>query len=296
VRAKTDNPDEESMFMETEEAGGLREFSILNLGTDRNWRLQRPEPAPRVIYQMRGPARYHVDGRRHTLKAGYVLVGQGQLSGRGDSPFVEVQVPSQVFSEAPDILRPTRRSGKRRNAVVVKLDEKDIGTLESILIKLFREQELDIAGCDISVRATLLELLVFLYRTRLRILPHWQHYETLGSLISHKRVQGVIAYATAHCHESLNLDGLARMAGVNRTTFCRLHKTLTGTTPMKLLASARIERAKELLTGSRLPLAEISQRVGFADPPSFFRAFRHHCGITPLAYRRGVTGKHEREK
>lgn len=284
------------MSMETEDVGVLGEFSIRHLGTDQNWRLERPEPAPRVIYQMIGPGRYHVDGHRHTLKAGYVLVGQGQVSGRGNSPFVEVRVPSQIFSEASGILAPTRRSGKRSTVVVVKLKEEDIGALENILIKLFREQELIITGCDISVRANLLELLVFLYRIKLRVLPHWQHYETLGALISHKRVQGVIAYATAHCHESLDLDGLAQMAGVNRTTFFQLHKTLTGTTPMKLIAKARIERAKDLLTGSSLPLAEISQQVGFSDPPSFFRSFRLRCGITPSAYRRGVTSKQERQR
>ncbi len=50
-----------------------------------------------MIYQMEGSARYEVDGRRHTLEGGHVLVADGRLSGWGDSPFVEVQVPLSVF-------------------------------------------------------------------------------------------------------------------------------------------------------------------------------------------------------
>jgi transcriptional regulator GlxA family with amidase domain len=104
-----------------------------------------------------------------------------------------------------------------------------------------------IAGRDILVRIILLELLVLLYRVRLRILPHWQQYETLRTLLSHKRVQGVISYAAEHCSESLSLDTLAQMAGVNRTAFCRIHRVLTGTTPHRLVAGARIEQARNSL-------------------------------------------------
>lgn len=274
------------MRTKAKDAGTLREFSIRHLGTDRHWSLRRPEGRPRLIYQMEGSARYEVDGRRHTLKGGHVLVAHGRLSGWGDSPFVEVQVPLSILLEAPDILGRTRRSGKRRAAIVVKPGERGVGALESILVRLFREQEMSIAGRDILVRIILLELFVLLYRVRLRILPHWQQYETLRTLLSHKRVQGVISYAAAHCSQSLSLETLAQMAGVNRTAFCRIHRVLTGTTPHRLMSRARIEQAKELVGRTDVSLTEISQRIGFADPPSFFRAFRHHCGITPLAYRK----------
>lgn len=268
-------------------------FSIRHLGADRNWKLRPSGVGPWIIYQIGGAARYRAD-RWYALKAGEVFVAEGPISGEGDYQFVELQVPADIFSEAPDILRRSRRSTKRRRAVIVRPEERDALVLESILVKLFREQELRAAGCGIFVRASLLEILVFLYRIRLHILPYWQHYETLASLVKHSRVKSVIAYASAHCHEKLSLDALARMAGVNRTTFCQLHNTLTGTSPMNLIARTRIERARELLARSDLSSTEIAGSVGFADPPSFFRAFRHHCGMTPLAYRKSLDRKRMR--
>ncbi len=59
-----------------------------------------------------------------------------------------------------------------------------------------------------------------------------------------------------------------------------------------LLQQARLERARELLQGSRIPVAQIALRLGFSDATNFSRAFRRALGITPAAFRQRAEQMH----
>jgi AraC family transcriptional regulator len=67
--------------------------------------------------------------------------------------------------------------------------------------------------------------------------------------------------------------------------FAREFKRATGTTPYQHLLKFRVERAKELLVGSQLPLAEVGLRTGFSHQSHFTRLFRRFTGTTPQSYR-----------
>jgi AraC-like DNA-binding protein len=53
-----------------------------------------------------------------------------------------------------------------------------------------------------------------------------------------------------------------------------------------LLDDWRRHRALDLVTRTRLPLAEIAAAVGYADQSVFTRAFQRWHGASPLAHRR----------
>ena len=53
-----------------------------------------------------------------------------------------------------------------------------------------------------------------------------------------------------------------------------------------LIEEWRKRRALSLVTHTRLPLAEVSEAVGYADQSIFTRAFQRWYGDTPLAFRR----------
>jgi AraC family transcriptional regulator len=55
---------------------------------------------------------------------------------------------------------------------------------------------------------------------------------------------------------------------------------------MTYVERSRIQRAKSLIRGDLMPLAEVAQEVGFADQSHFTRRFRVHEGRTPAAYAR----------
>lgn len=81
----------------------------------------------------------------------------------------------------------------------------------------------------------------------------------------------------------------ADMAARVGLSVSRLHAVFReelDTTPLAWLAERRLERARQWLAGTRLPLAEIALRCGYADQSAFTRAFGRAHGLTPTAYRR----------
>ena len=87
-------------------------------------------------------------------------------------------------------------------------------------------------------------------------------------------------YATA-----LDLDGLARVAGVSKYHFARCFEALYGETPIRYVTRRRIERAQDLLRHANLTVTEICTAVGFASLGSFSSRFSELVGESPSAYR-----------
>jgi AraC-like DNA-binding protein len=84
----------------------------------------------------------------------------------------------------------------------------------------------------------------------------------------------------------IGLDELARACGLSRAHFARSFKATAGATPMQWLLAQRIDRAKNLLLNSGLPIDEIAHHCGFADQSHFTRAFAGRMGDTPGSWRR----------
>ncbi len=62
-----------------------------------------------------------------------------------------------------------------------------------------------------------------------------------------------------------------------------------GVAPHRSLLNRRVELAKDLLRSRASSLSEIALRCGFADQSHFTRVFTRRAGVSPGAWRRGVT-------
>jgi len=60
-----------------------------------------------------------------------------------------------------------------------------------------------------------------------------------------------------------------------------------GTSYTQLLAQVQEKRAKSFLRSPALSIAEISDRLGYAEPAAFSRAFNNWTGVSPLKWRKG---------
>lgn len=80
---------------------------------------------------------------------------------------------------------------------------------------------------------------------------------------------------------------LAHLVSALATSPRTLQRALreAGSSVTQIAAEARMEAAAELLSKSRLGLAEIGFTCGFADQAHFTRAFKQFTAFTPAAYR-----------
>lgn len=87
----------------------------------------------------------------------------------------------------------------------------------------------------------------------------------------------------------ITVEEAARQTGVSRSCLYRAFQTEFGCSPSEYLTRYRLQRARQLLRHSPLPIGTVATSVGFEDPFYFSRAFRREVGVSPTAYRRGHT-------
>jgi transcriptional regulator GlxA family with amidase domain len=88
-----------------------------------------------------------------------------------------------------------------------------------------------------------------------------------------------------HLADDLGIDALANRAHLSRRTLIRRFRDETGTSPMAWLADARVDRARELLETTSLPVEQIGRLTGLGAPSSVRAAFHRHLGTSPREYR-----------
>lgn len=90
-----------------------------------------------------------------------------------------------------------------------------------------------------------------------------------------------------------DMDAIGRVvegSGIPERSLKRRFKAATGVPLIDYLQNLRIEHGKELLQSTRIPVEEISARVGYSDASFFRRLFKRLTGLTPIAYRRMFCG------
>jgi AraC-like DNA-binding protein len=91
--------------------------------------------------------------------------------------------------------------------------------------------------------------------------------------------------ADARYAEPLDVDDLARAAGLSRAHFSREFRRAFGETPHAYLLTRRLERAAAMLRMTDSSVAEICFSVGLHSVGSFTSSFTRTYGVSPTAYR-----------
>lgn len=90
----------------------------------------------------------------------------------------------------------------------------------------------------------------------------------------------------AHYREpDFNMSALAEELACSGVTLAVKFKSIMEISPSDYLAILRMEKAKELLRGTSLPVKEVCVQVGYEDPRVFLRRFKKYTGKTPGQYR-----------
>ena len=91
--------------------------------------------------------------------------------------------------------------------------------------------------------------------------------------------------ADARYFERLDVDDMARAAGLSRAHFSREFRAAFGESPHNYLLTRRMERAAALLRNTDRSVADICFSVGLQSVGSFTTTFKRTYGVTPTAYR-----------
>ncbi len=85
--------------------------------------------------------------------------------------------------------------------------------------------------------------------------------------------------------EPIDLDDVAGAACLSKFHFLRLFKQAYGISPYQYIQDLRLTKARQLLSGTTLAVAEIATFLGFDNPQSFSRLFFQRMGMYPAPFR-----------
>lgn len=111
-------------------------------------------------------------------------------------------------------------------------------------------------------------------------------HERASSLRQDRGVERALAFARSHLDRPLQVNDLAREAGMSRRSFEQAFQREQGTSPALWLRALRQERAEHLLGVTDLGIQEIGRRCGYAELAAFSTAFKQWTGRAPRVFRR----------
>lgn len=93
-------------------------------------------------------------------------------------------------------------------------------------------------------------------------------------------------YIREHCLRAIRLQELAELTNLSQSHFSHAFKASTGMPPHQWQMHARLDRVKELLVETDMPLTTIAVTTGFSDQAHFSRVFRKNVGVSPSVWQR----------
>lgn len=98
-------------------------------------------------------------------------------------------------------------------------------------------------------------------------------------------IKDAIDFIYGHLHEAITMKQVAEQLHLNASYFSVLFKEQTGVTFSDYLTRIRLQKAKELLVATRLPVWEIAEKVGYQTVKYFIKVFKESEGTSPRQYR-----------
>lgn len=83
---------------------------------------------------------------------------------------------------------------------------------------------------------------------------------------------------------SFNIDRLAELLNLGRTTVYNRTKSIMGVSPNTYIQNERLRIAAELLLEGEYTVSEISDKAGFSDATYFYKCFKNKYGVAPSKY------------
>lgn len=103
------------------------------------------------------------------------------------------------------------------------------------------------------------------------------------------RIRDLQIYVSENLDGDLSVETLAEQAGMSPRNFARVFTQQVGLSPGRFVEQSRLERARQWLEESSLPIAHVARRCGYRSPDGLRLAFDRHLGVSPREYRQRFT-------
>jgi AraC-like DNA-binding protein/mannose-6-phosphate isomerase-like protein (cupin superfamily) len=166
------------------------------------------------------------------------------------------------------------------DSIHVQLNARQLLSLQETLAQLEGEIQRKQPCYPLVVKSLLLQLFAQLGRYQ----SEWGEDQG-GTDEQKRRVESILSYIMEHYQEPLSSERLCNHFHLSRSYLFKLFKQNTGVSINEFIVTYRINKAKELLQGTELPITEVAATAGFQDISHFCHTFKRLSGMTPSRYR-----------
>lgn len=114
-------------------------------------------------------------------------------------------------------------------------------------------------------------------------------YPYISYYLLQKQQPKSIHYIHEHYHQNITVQQLASIEHYNRSYYSDWFIKETGKSPSAYIQEVRLNKAKELLRNTDLPILHIAIQVGLEHQSSLTRLFQKHEELTPSQFRKKYT-------
>lgn len=254
---------------------------------------QTDEQAPLIlVVEDNAPLRSFII---HSLSDTYQVEGVG--NGQEALDFVNERQPDLILS---DIMMPVM-DGKKMCQIVKS--QMETSHIPIILLTALGDKEHILEGLEIKADQylvkpfdvhilkatihTLIEnrkMLRNRFKSAVTALPEEAPAVELPTSLDDEFIQKVTELVKEGLGKNFNVDTLCASVNMSRTSFYNKIKALTGIAPAEFIRNIRMQEAALMLKSQRYTVAEVSDKMGFADPKYFTDTFKKFYGVPPSIY------------
>lgn len=149
---------------------------------------------------------------------------------------------------------------------------------DGILREFIRKDE----GSALLMKSYVLQILYQLYREAKNplagtVLPQSPHFSL---------VKRSMEFIQKNLQNKIALSQLSSLSGLSPNYFHRIFTHTLGTTPNGYITALRLEKVKEMLVKTDVPVSEIALQCGFDNIPYFSCLFKKHLNLSPGEFRK----------
>ena len=142
---------------------------------------------------------------------------------------------------------------------------------------------------EMMVETYLLQILVSVYRSFSRQSLQ-VYFPTVSSESVGRSIYSVIKYIDNNIFEKLGVKEIAQTVGYNYSYISNAFKKSTGMTIQRYISNKKMQKAIELMKYGKISVAQVAQRLNYANVQSFNKAFKRTMGCAPTEFLRRSSG------